>query len=240
VSAANRTSETLDRVLPVIVVAAIVALGYFLFVQSRVAEYLRARTEITTLEARVGTLQDTVNRGRTAPSADEAAALRLFEERMSPDDRVADVVELLARLAADSAPKGTMKGLQIVTGTSARWPTGSAGQAATRRGSGEPADEPDPRFGLFPVTLTYTPVTVSFQGSYGAIERFVWRLRDMPTMIEIRSMELARGLPLMQVSIRLFVYQRGAAVVSPGLIPPGPAGPPQAPRVARLSLAEGW
>jgi Tfp pilus assembly protein PilO len=239
VSAVNRTTDTIERALPVIVVAAIVALGYFLFVQPRVAEYLRARTEITSLEERVRTLQDTVNRGKAAPSANEAAALKLFEERMSTDDRVADVVELLAKIAADSAPKGTIKGLQIGTGASAQWPA-SAGQATTRSGGGEAADEPDPRFGLFPVTLTYTPVTVTFQGSYDAIQRFVWRLRDMPTMIEIRSMELARGLPLMQVVVRLFVYQRGAVAVSPGLIPPGPAGSPQAPRVARLSVAEGW
>lgn len=238
-SAVNRTAETFERVLPVIVVAAIVALGYFLFVQPRVAEYLSARTEIATLEDRARTLQDTINRGKTAPSANEAAALKLFEERMSPDDRVGDVVELLAKLATDSAPQGTIKGLQIATGESGRWPAG-AGQAATRSGSSESADEPDPRFGLFPVTLTYTPVTVTFQGSYDAIQRFVWRLRDMPTMIEIRSMELARGLPLMQVVVRLFVYQRGAVAVSPGLIPPGPAGSPQAPRVARLSVAEGW
>ena len=237
-SAASRTNETVTRVLPFVAAVAIILLGYFWFVQPRVAEYLRARTEITTLEVRVRALQDTVNRGKTAPSADEAAALKLFEERMSADDCVGDVVELLARMAADSAPKGTMKGLQIGTGTSAQWPTG-AGQTATRAGS-EPADQPDPRFGLFPVSLTYTPVTVTFQGSYDAIQRFVWRLRDMPTMIEIRSMELGRGLPRMQFAIRLFVYQRGAAVVSPGLIPPGPAGSPQAPRVARLSLAEGW
>ena len=240
-SAANRTSDMLSRVLPFVVAGAILLLGYFWFVQPRIAEYLTNRGEIANLEIRVRAMQDTVNRGRSTPSADEAAALKLFEERMSPDDRVSDVVELLARTALDSAPTGRVKGLQIATGQSAQWAPGQAG-AVTRVGNDEP-ELPDPRFGLFPVSLTYTPVTVSFDAGYEAIERFLWRLRDLPTMIEIRSMALARGLPLMKASVRVLVYQRGAAVATPDLLAPEPGGAPTSPltpRVARLSLAEGW
>ncbi len=240
-SAVNRATDTLERAIPVVAVAAIALVGYFWFVQPRITEVLRNRTEIANLEGRVRTLQDTVNRGRGVATPDEAAALKLFDERVSKDDRVSDIVETLARTAMASAPDGRVQGLRIETGQPVRWQPGQRPAAAG--GDGEAPDSPDPRFGLFPVTLTYTPVTVAFESSYGTIARFVWQLRDLPTTIEIRSMALQRGLPLMKASIRIFVYQRGDAVVSPAVPVPGPGGPmpgAAAPRVARLSLAEGW
>jgi len=237
VTAASRSNETLTRLLPFVVAGVIILAGYFWFIQPKVTEYLRMRTDITAAETQVRTLQGQVSRGQTATSPDEAAALRLFEERVSADDRVAETVELLARLALDSGPKGSIKGLQIQTGPSGQFPA-SANQPA--RSPGDAGDGPDPRFGLFPVTLTYTPVTVSFDGSYDAIQRFAWRLRDLPTMIEIRSMELVRGLPLMKMAVSVFVYQRGAAAAPEAAPPAGAGASPQAPRVARLSLTEGW
>ena len=68
-SAANRTSDMLSRVLPFVVAGAILLLGYFWFVQPRIAEYLTNRGEIANLEIRVRAMQDTVNRGRSTPSA---------------------------------------------------------------------------------------------------------------------------------------------------------------------------
>lgn len=238
-SAANRTSDSFSRAIPFIVVAAIIVVGYLWLIQPRVTEYFRNRTEIATLEGRVRSLQDTINRGRSVPSPDESTAIKLFEERMSADDRVSYVVEQLARLAQDSGGKGKVKGLQIATEPSAQWAPGQTGMSRTATDAG---DTPDPRFGLFPATFTYTPVTVAFDAAYGDIERFVWRLRDMPTMIEIRSMELTRGLPLMHANLRIFVYRRGEAVASPSVAEPPSGGPASslAPRVARLSLAEGW
>lgn len=239
-SAANRANDTLMRALPFVVAAVIVLLGYMWFIQPNVTEILRSRNDATSLEARVRVLQDTVDRAKRGGSPDESSALRTFEARMSADDCVSEVVERMVHAALESAPKGKVKALQVATGESAHWAPTQAGAMA--RGGDMVTDQPDPRFGLFPVSVTYTPVTVAFDASYEAIERFVWQLRDMPTMIEIRSMELTRDLPLMHAVVRVYVYQRGGAVQKP-VAPQGatPAGQQStAPRVARLSLSEGW
>jgi hypothetical protein len=240
VTAANRTSDSLSRYLPVAVAVIIIALGYVWFIQPRLSDYLRDRDEIASLENRVQSLQSTVDRGRSVKSPDVAATLHLYEERVSADDHVSDVVELLARQALDSAPAGRVKALQIATGTSATWAPGQA--AAPSRTDAELADQPDPRFGLFPSSVIYTPVTVSFDSSYEAITSFAWRLRDMPTLVEIRAMELTRGLPLMHATFRLFVYQRGpAAPVAPRTSAPASGTETgTAPRVASLSVAGEW
>ena len=239
-SAANRTSDVLSRALPFIVVAAIVIGAYFGLIQPRVSEYLRGRTELTSLDGRVRTLQDALARGRSAPLPDEATALKLFDERMSVDDHVSDVSERLARLVLDSAGKDMLKSLQIATGAPAQWSPGQA--VATTRTADERPDLPDPRFGLFLATVTYTPVLVSFSSTYEAIQQFAWRLRDFPTMIEIRSVDLTRGLPLMRASFRIFVFQRGPAATAPSgpAAPANPPASPLAPRVARLETSEGW
>jgi Tfp pilus assembly protein PilO len=240
VSAANRATGTFERAMPVVIVAAIVLIGYFWFIQPTVTEYLRTQTELTGLRTRVSTLMDTVNRGRGLRPADEAAAMTLFEARMSADDQVPEVVEQLATLALASAPKDRIRGLQISTGVSVVWRPGQASPAS--RGDGQATESPDPRLALFGTELTYTPVTVTFDGSYDAIRSFTWQLRDLPTIIELRSMELTRGLPLMRATIHLFVYQRGSLAGAPAPTGPAPgsAASPAAPRVARLSMAEGW
>jgi len=240
VSPTNRASETFERFAPLIVVAACLLVGYFWFVQPKVSEYVRQRTERGSLESRVRLLRDAVNRGRTVLPPDEAAAMRLFQERTSPDDKVSEVVELLARNAMQSAPKDRVRGLQIQTGTSIRWQPGEPPPNAGRAGGG--ADEPDPRFALFGMPLTYTPVTIAFESSYEAITSFLWQLRDLPTTIELRSMELTRGLPLMQAKIQIFVYQREAAALVPGPpgVVPGGSTSPTTPRVARLSTGDRW
>jgi hypothetical protein len=240
VSAANRATDTFERAMPVIIVAVIVLIGYFWFVQPKVTQYLATRDDVAGLQARVKTLTDTVSRGQGARPADEAVAINLFNARMSPDDQVSQVVEQLANLALASGPKNKIRGLQINTDPSARWQPGQAVPAG--RGNGQADESPDPRFGLFGTELIYTPVIVTFDGSYDAIRDFTWHLRGLPTMIELRSVELTRGLPLMHATMRLFVYQRGSLAGVPASLAPAPGGPASsvAPRVARLSMAEGW
>lgn len=240
-SPSRRTGDALSRFLPLAVAVLIIVAGYVWFVQPRVTAYLRSRTEVETLETRVRVLQDTVARGRGILPPDEAAAMRLFEERTSKDDKVSEVVEILAKTAQEVAPADRMRGLQIQTGTAVRW---QPGQPVVHTGAGDEEDggDPDPRFALFETPLIYTPVTISFESSYDGITRFLWRMRDLPTTIELRSMELTRALPLMQAKIRIFVFQRGeaAAVPSPQAPAPGGTASPTAPRVAALSTGEGW
>ena len=85
--------------------------------------------------------------------------------------------------------------------------------------------QPDPRVALFTHSIEYTPVEVSFESSYEAIGRFLWRLRELPTTIEIGSMEIVRGLPLMRMRLTLFVYRRTQS--STGVTLPAPAALPR-------------
>jgi hypothetical protein len=217
---------------------AIVVGGYVWFVQPRISAYRQNLAEVTRLETRVRALQDAVKDGGGAPSPDDAPALALFEQRLSKDDVVPEVVERLARLAGESAAAGRVRGVTITTGDPVQAHTTNA---APSLGSGGVVI-PDPRFGLFPGPVAYTPVAVSFESSYEAIAGFAWRLRDLPTIVEIRSVELTRGLPLMRVAVQVLVFQSGEARIAPSSLAPGPpALPPSstAPRVAGFPAPEG-
>ena len=103
--------------------------------------------------------------------------------------------------------------------------------------------EPDARLALFPYTVAYAPVKVSFSSTFEGIANFIWKVRDFPTTVEVKSATLTRGLPFMKMELLLWVYQRGAAIgQAPASGAPSPAGTatnPVAPRVARLTGAEG-
>lgn len=223
---AVRSTSSLTRVLPVIVAAVILAIGYFWLVQPNVAEYFRVRTDAQTLDLQVRTLRDTLARGRGTASPNERIGLDLFEQTVPTDDRVPEVVERLTRTVMASDP-GRIRGFRIATGDPIDPATGSG------------TDQPDPRFRLFPYAVTATPVTVTFDAGYEAIQRVVWRLQPLPTVVEIRAMELTRGLPLMHATMTVYVYRRGAAV--PMDLPGAEttAGS-QAPRVAVLTMPERW
>ena len=68
----------------------------------------------------------------------------------------------------------------------------------------------------------------------------MWKVRDLPTTVEVKSATLTRGLPLMKMEVLIWVYQRGAAVSQePGPAPGAPGTPaPVGPRVAELMSAE--
>lgn len=231
----TRVTNTIERFLPLIVLVVILLFAYFWFIQPRVTSYLAGRGEVSSLEARLQGLQNTVRQGRTETPSDSAAVMRRFEAMVSADDKVADVVEFLVRTATASAPKDKFRGLQVQTGD----PLRPGGTDRGPRVAGSPVTEGDPRYQLFPVALVRTPVTISFESTFEGIAEFVWRLRDLPTLIEIRSLELTRALPLMKASMTVFVYQRGAAVPDGPPVPdPQPAPPPAMPRVALLSLPD--
>lgn len=227
----SRLNEAFERFLPLIIVIAILLFAFFWFLQPKLAAYVSSRGDVTSLTARVETLQATIRQGQGEPPADATAVLRDFDARVSPDDKVADVLEFLVRSATASAPKDRFRALEIQTGEVVR---GRQNSGRMPRVSGRTANDPDPRFGLFPVTLTHTPVTIVFESSFEGIAEFVWRLRDLPTTAEIRSLELTRGLPLMKAELTVFVVQRGAPAIgepAPDEVDAPPAG---VPRVAML------
>lgn len=227
----SRLTGAIERFLPLIVFVVILVFAFFWFIQPKLTAYLASRGEVQTLEAQLQALRNSVGQGRTEPPADSAAIIRRFESLVSPDDKVPDVVEFLVRTATASAPKDRFRGLQVETGESQLPVGGDRGP----RVAGASATESDPRYSLFPVSLTRTPVTVTFESTFEAIAEFAWRLRDLPTLVEIRSLELTRGLPLMKAQLTVFVYRRGPAVPDESLVPATQTAPP--PTVPRVALA---
>lgn len=230
----SRVTTAVERFMPLIVLAFILLFAFFWFIQPRLTGYLASRGEVGSLEARLQAQQNTVRTGRADPPADSTAVLREFEARVSPDDRVADVVEFLVRTATASAPTGQFRALQVETGEASR----PGGTERGPRVAGQGAGGADPRYRLFPVALSHTPVTISFESSFEGIAEFIWRLRDAPTQVEIRSLELTRGLPLMKAHLTVLVHRRGPATsVAP--VPEEPQAPaPAVPRVAQLNPAD--
>jgi hypothetical protein len=230
-AATDRTNAALPRVLPLAVGVLAVAAGYFWLVQPGIADYRRIRAEAQTLDARVRVLEDTIVRGQKTAGPDGPQALELFEQRVSKEDRVTEVVERLTRAVTESAIDGKLGNLAIDSGDQAA--PGTSGEARPAE-AGE-FETVDPRWNLFPYSLTHTTVRLSFDASYGTIAGFFSKIRDLPTTIEIRSVKLTRGLPLMSVELTVFVFRRG------DLLPDVRAAVPfqPAPGAPRLSGPEG-
>jgi hypothetical protein len=85
---------------------------------------------------------------------------------------------------------------------------------------------PDPRFKLFDTPLAYSPILMSFDADYASLGGFLWRLRELATTIEVRSLEIrprlrdgsdgAGAVPdgRVHAGLTLFAYARQSAVVA--------------------------
>jgi Tfp pilus assembly protein PilO len=240
---AGRLSEALLRLLPLLIVVAIATCGYLWYVQPRLNAYLRTRSDVSTLRDRVRTLQASTERARDRVPVDLQASIAEFEARVSRDDKVADVAAALATAVLDAAPADQLRGLTIETGDRVQQGIDAGGRGAPRPGAGPAGDGPDVRMALFPYAVSYTPLRITFESTFEAIGDFMWKIRDLPTTVEIRSARLTRGLPLMKIEALVRVYQRGEAVDSAqglGPVAGTPALPsPTAPRVAGSPGTEG-
>lgn len=228
-AAFGSTVNTLERVAPLVVTLAIVVLAYFFFISPRIADALRYRQDANTSENRVRTMQGIIARGAAERVPVDPWPLEELERRIPLRDHTSDIVETLAQIAQGSAPASQMKALTIDSGE--RVVVEPRSSSAPRASNSTVVEPLDPRFELFQTPLQYTPVTVSFASGYRGIGTFLWRLRDLPTTIEIRSLELTRGLPLMTSKVVIFVLQRiGPA---PATTPPGARAAWQPDRVAQ-------
>jgi hypothetical protein len=241
----GRLRDAVDRLLPFIIVVVIVTFAFFWFILAPLNTYVRARTDTKALQTRLKTERESVARASGTPPVDIQATLVAFEKHMSPDEKVADVTALLAKAVLDSAPGDKLRGFVIETSDRIKAGSGASGGAkAAAMSAGDLASVPDPRLALFPYKFVYTPVKVAFSSTFEGIANFMWRVRDLPTTVEVRSATLTRGLPFMKLELLIWVYQRGAAVgpdLAPAPITP-PAGPttgPIVPGIARLTGAEG-
>jgi hypothetical protein len=220
-------SDALERLLPFLAFAAVVTAGWFWFVQPRLAIYLRARTDAAALEERVRTLQQASSRTRSIPPADLGRTQHEFEQRVSSEDRVADVAAAIAKAVLASAPADGLRAFVIDAGDRVAAPRGGGSEGG--------GDGVDPRMALFPYSVSYTPLRVSFESGFETAGDVLWRLRDLPTTVEVRAATLERGLPLMKTELVIRVLQRGEAMEVPGAVVPGfftaPAPGPTAPRL---------
>jgi hypothetical protein len=227
-------SEALERLLPFLVFTAVITAGWFWFVQPRLSVYLRARTDAAALEERVRTLQQASSRTRSVPPADLDRTQREFEQRVSSEDRVADVAAAIAKAVLASAPADGLRAFVIDAGDRVAAPRGGGAE-----GGGDGAD---PRMGLFPYAVSYTPLRVSFESGFETAGDVLWQLRDLPTTVEVRAATLERGLPLMKTELVVRVLQRSEALEVPAGGVPGssmaPAPGPTAPRLGAPAPAQ--
>lgn len=235
--------ETLERLLPFLTLVSVVTAGWFWFIQPRLDSYLRARSDVSAIEERVRTVQQASSRAQPQPPADLDRTQREFEERMSAEDEVAEVAAALARTVLASAPAGKLRAFVIETGDrTSPAAQGGAGNVA-RASSLSGIDDADPRLALFPYEVSYTPLRVTFESTFEAAGNVLWQLRDLPTVVEVRSATLTRGLPLMKAELLVRVLQRGDTIDAsqPGMPPAAaPAAPgPTAPRLAPSAAEPG-
>jgi hypothetical protein len=224
--------ETLERLLPFLTVVAIITAGWFWFVQPRLVAYLRSRTDTAALEERVRTMQQVSNRAPPAPAADLERTVREFEARVSAGDKVAEVAAALAQSVLANAPAGQLRSFVIDTGDRVSTSRGAAAERTSASGD----DGPDPRLALFPFAVSYTPMRVSFDSTFEATANVLWQLRDLPTVVEVRSATLTRGLPLMKTELLVRVLQRGGAIeAAAATVPAAAAAPVPGPTAPRLA-----
>jgi hypothetical protein len=244
----GRLGDAIERLLPFIIVVVIVTFAFFWFIQAPLNAYIRTRTDTNALRTRLKTEQERVARASGTPPVDIQATLVAFEKQMSPDEKVSDVTALLARAALDSAPGDKLRSLVIETSDRIKPENdGGGGARAEAVSAGKVASVPDPRLALFPYKVVYTPVRVAFSSTFEGIANFMWRVRDLPTTVEVKSVTLTRGLPFMKMELLIWVYQRGAAVgpdlapvpSGPRAEPAGPSTNPIVPSVSRITGAEG-
>ena len=203
--------DQLRRFAPVAIPLAIVAIAWLIFVQPRRAAAARASAEIQSLQPRLAEISPLAG-GAGVPTDGDVGAEII--RRLPEVDPMPDVLERLARLALVGAEEGDAQhrvtDLLIETGEQALTSGEEAGQP-TATGAG---DDVDPRVALFGVPLGYTRVVVSFESSYERLGKFLWDMRELPTIVEVHTLDVQPSTAdraRVRTSMVLFVYRRMGA-----------------------------
>jgi hypothetical protein len=234
-------TSALSRSATLIVAIAVALVAYFWLIQPRVTAYVLARNDVRTKQVRLQTGQEALARAARIQPVTDAAFMADFNRRMSADDKVSEIIASIAKALATDDSGTHVRGLLIEAGEHQRIEVQSA--VADERSDFQPrvAQNPeagrrgvadgDPRARQFPVPLLCTPVAVSFESDFESVGTFLWGLRDAPTVVEVNSLAIERGLPLMRVRAQLLIYQRLGAGDQ------GDAG--ESPRSSAANLAPG-
>jgi hypothetical protein len=171
--------ERLRRLAPLALPLIIVAGGWLLLIGPSMTASVQAGRAVDSLEQELAQLRASV--GEPPPPAAEVDPVNTFTTRTVAGDASSRVVLQLASLAqrVSAANLSIETGNRVVVAP-ADGPQVSGGAAPT-----------DPRLALFNAQLAYTPITMAFDADFAAVGAVLWAMRDLPTTIEIRSMEIA-------------------------------------------------
>lgn len=198
-----RFQPVLVGVVPLLVLAAVLV-GV---IQPRVRAGAAARARLEPLQQRAVSMQRTLAT-RATTEGNSADVLTEFERRIPADDRVPELLERLAQRALAGTDKEKIQNLMLETGVQVTAPTAAGDGTAPVAELG--AERLDPRLELFPKPLSYTPITIGFDSSYGQLGSFFWQLRGLPTLVEIRRVEIgpAAEPSLVHVNLVVVAFQR--------------------------------
>jgi hypothetical protein len=197
---AGRLPEGAGRGLPLALAAAVFVTGSLVFVWPHVARTLEARRAAASLEERVASMRRQLRFVATGSATGRAVAQSERVESSQAD--VSVVIERLARLAASLGGPAQVRGLQITTipdtGSGATGAGAARGPAARDTHGSQAAG-------------ASTPIAVRFETTYDRLGLFLWRLRDLPAPVEVRSLEIARSRSLLASTLTLVYARPGAA-----------------------------
>jgi Tfp pilus assembly protein PilO len=203
---ANRLRPFAPILLPLLIVGA----GWTLLIRPTGAQIARDAQQVEALQQRLALVRTAMM--EPPPPESNLDPVQSFERQLPARDSTHLVMQELTRLA----PPARFFNLQIATGES------SIASAARGPRVGT-VENVDPRFTLFDAPLVYSPLTMSFETDYASLGDLLWRLRDLATIVEIRSLEITPGAPAgpdrparardtVHAALTLFAYARTPGV----------------------------
>lgn len=215
-SPVNIDTERLKQAAPFALPLMIVVLGWMFLISPAASENADEARQLDALEQRLAQVRVSVAEPPPPPITSDPRGV--FERQLAARDASSQVILELSQLASSVAVTNlAIETGDPVTATSPTGPQVSGGAAL-----------PDPRFELFEVPLAYSPILMSFDADYASLGGFLWRLRDLATTIEVRSLEIRPRLRdgsaspdgRVHAGLTLFAYaRRSASLATTGVAP---------------------
>jgi hypothetical protein len=182
--------------LPVIILAAVVlSAGVIYDLNTRKSELQRLTTEVEALEAQIAAIDFPTGAETTEWAAEEET----FRSALLGEESVPLLFAEITRIGSDNR----IQGITINTEEHNLSP-----DAAVQDGSAPPGHDAD----LLAVGIArYSAVTIRFQGLYPDVAGFLDAVSRLPYSISVRTVDLKRTIPLIDGTLLLHVYKRGAA-----------------------------
>ena len=222
--------DSLRRYAPYLAPVVIAGLGWAVLIRPASSENARIAGELVELRQRIATVRSQ-NPGPGALRDAGVDPVAAFEQHVASGDASGRLLEELSRIA-------TASGIRIDT-----LETGEQGDVGTRSGPAvADAATPDPRLALFEASLKYSPVTLTAEADYPSLGAFLWRLRNLGTLTEVRTLDVTAPPPsgeapvdgTLRVTLMLFAYSR----IGSGIPESGPRTLDPESRIASAEAAE--